>query len=148
MDKKILKAKRQVLAERVRKYGARMERVPDDELAQANENCALKFSGVAPRRSCWISWFFFVQVYEGQDGIIRLAITRNELDETGEWKDGITWDEIQQIKREIGYGELDAVEIFPADSRLVYVANVRHLWVYPEPHPHSLYFASIKATTK
>lgn len=49
------------------------------------------------------------------------------------WVDNITWDELMQIKREIGLGDRDAVEIFPADKDIVNVANMRHLWVTASP---------------
>lgn len=60
--------------------------------------------------------------------LVRLSINTTHL--TGErWKDGLTWDRLQAIKSEIGYGEHDAVEIYPKDVDVVNVANMRHLWV-------------------
>ena len=52
---------------------------------------------------------------------------------TGEWGDNIPWRELQRIKREVGYGDRDAVEIFPADRDVVNVANMRHLWIVSKP---------------
>ena len=54
---------------------------------------------------------------------------------SGRWKDGISWDALQEIKSAVGYGDRDAVEIFPAQKDLVNVANMRHLWIVPESIP-------------
>ena len=63
---------------------------------------------------------------------VRLTICRTSL--AGDrWQDGITWDDLQRLKRECGYGDADAIEIFPADMDVVNVANMRHLWVMAEP---------------
>lgn len=51
----------------------------------------------------------------------------------GRWVDGISWDDLQRLKREAGYGESDAVEVYPADSDVVNVANMRHLWILETP---------------
>ena len=77
---------------------------------------------------------FLVQEYEPPSAhvIARLSICRTSI--SGNlWKDGITWDELQRIKNEVGYGDADAVEIYPADGDVVNVANMRHLWVMDAP---------------
>ena len=79
----------------------------------------------------WRSRNFFVAVYRERDGIERLSINRTTATKKS-WADGISWEELQRLKRECGRGDLDAVEIFPADSDVVNVANMRHLWVLPE----------------
>lgn len=82
------------------------------------------------------SRFFLVQCYQEPDGVTRLSVARAEIDtSTGRWKDGITWDELQEIKRQVGLGEYMAVEIFPADRDVINVANMRHLWVMRDPLP-------------
>ena len=64
--------------------------------------------------------------------IVRLSINRTLL--SGErWEDGITWDELQSIKMQCGYGDFDAMEIYPADRDIVNVANMRHLWIMASP---------------
>ncbi len=75
---------------------------------------------------------FMVQVYlvPGHENLIRLSIHRTEADSTGNFKDGITWDQLQKIKNEIGYADNCAVEIFPPADDLVYDSNIRHLWVF------------------
>lgn len=41
------------------------------------------------------------------------------------------WRHLQSIKNEIAGSEREAVELFPAESRLVDGANQTHLWVFP-----------------
>lgn len=84
----------------------------------------------------WWSRYFLVQEFGEKDGIRRLSVARSEIDAaSGRWKDGISWEELQEIKRQIGLGDCMAVEIFPADRDVVNVANMRHLWVLPAPLP-------------
>lgn len=76
---------------------------------------------------------FLVQIFHAPaPAVVRLSVCRTSI--AGDrWKDGITWDELQQIKHECGYGEWDAVEVYPADENVVNVANMRHLWIMAEP---------------
>ena len=82
----------------------------------------------------WRSRDFLVQEYaEAEPVLVRLSVLRTTLDpKLGRWVDGITWDELQAIKSEIGYGSHDALELSPADQDVVNVANLRHLWVMRE----------------
>jgi len=72
---------------------------------------------------------------EGELGV-RLTVNRTAMRPDGEWEDGITWDELQAIKREIGYGDYYAIEVYPKDADLVDLANMRHLWVPAEDLPY------------
>lgn len=81
----------------------------------------------------WRSKRFLVVLYVEPGDHIRMTINFCALGKSGGWQDGLFWEEIQQIKREIGRGEQWAVEIFPADSDLVNVANMRHIWLLDEP---------------
>lgn len=80
---------------------------------------------------------FFVQEFAESAPIdVRLSICRTDV--IGDrWKEGITWDELQRLKRECGYGDRDAVEVFPADIDVVNVANMRHLWVMVDAIPYA-----------
>jgi hypothetical protein len=40
---------------------------------------------------------------------------------------------LQDIRNAVGFSERDAVEVFPAKNDTVNVANLRHLWIMPEP---------------
>jgi len=80
----------------------------------------------------WASKQYLVQVYEENDGIIRLSINRVSRS-GGNWSDKITWDELQRIKSEVGFGAYYAYEVYPPDDKVVNEANMRHLWVTPVP---------------
>ncbi len=81
----------------------------------------------------WRSKFFFAQLYNESNGYQRLSVCKSSLNDVGRWDDGITWDELMQVKRECGFADIDALEIFPADKDIVNVANMRHLFIPPEP---------------
>ncbi len=81
----------------------------------------------------WRSKRFLVVLYIEPDDHTRMTINYAALGKAGGWQDGITWEEIQQAKRDIGRGEQWAVEVFPADSQLVNVANMRHIWLLDNP---------------
>ncbi len=77
---------------------------------------------------------FMVQAYDEAAGIIRLSVHRCAFSiATGRWKDGIRWDDLQHIKTLAGYGDMCAVEIYPPLADEVNVANIRHLFILPEP---------------
>ncbi len=81
---------------------------------------------------CWRSRGFLVQGYTEADPVVlRLSILRTSLDANGGWQQDITWEELQRLKREAGFGDYEAVEVFPADVDVVNVANIRHLWLFP-----------------
>lgn len=53
-----------------------------------------------------------------------LSIKRNDREPIREWRD------LQRIKNELCGPEAEAVELFPAESRLTDEANQFHLWVF------------------
>lgn len=84
----------------------------------------------------WRSRYFLVQEYspEVDGGPRRLSISKTSVNQNAErWDDGITWDDLQRLKREAGYGGIDAVEVFPSDRDVVNVANMRHLFLMDAP---------------
>ena len=95
------------------------------------ENTLLGRPG-APKR-IYRSKKFLVQIFITPFyGVERMSVCRTALDGT-RWEANITWDELQRLKHECGYGELDAVEVYPADEDVVNVANMRHLFVMKYP---------------
>lgn len=83
------------------------------------------------RTEVWRSCDFLVQIFAEKHGAERLTICRTRI--MGKtWQDGISWDDLQRLKRECGRAKKWAVEIFPAESDIVNVANMRHLWVLPQ----------------
>lgn len=66
-----------------------------------------------------------VEIAEGMEGkFIHLSIKRNDKEPVHDWRD------LQTIKNELIGEENEALEIFPAESRLVDMSNQYHLWVY------------------
>ena len=61
----------------------------------------------------------------GVGSMIHLSIRRNDR------KAGIDWREFQQIKNQLVGSEAEALEIYPAETRLVDGANQYHLWCFP-----------------
>jgi hypothetical protein len=80
----------------------------------------------------WRSRHHLVHVYDEPGDIVRLSICRAEVNGQ-RWADGIPWDVLQKLKKQCGFGDRAAVEVFPPDSDVVNVANMRHLWVLPQP---------------
>lgn len=85
----------------------------------------------------WKSRYFMVQLYREDNAafpsLLRLSVNRSKLGGNGKWREGITWDELQAIKSEVGFGNWYGVEVYPADKDVVNDANMRHLWLMPTP---------------
>lgn len=77
---------------------------------------------------------FLVQIFQEEPGY-RISVNRTALNKQGEFDDGITWDELFTIKNAVGYGDMDAVELYPRERDIVNVANMRHLWVFNKQLP-------------
>jgi hypothetical protein len=121
-----IKYKRQYLRDESRKFSASLVEIP------CNSPLAELYPSKAPKRA-WRSREFLVQLFHDPSGLKRLSINRAEINSEGGWKDGITWDELQRLKNEAGFGEVQAIEFYPPDADLVYDANIRHLWLMFEP---------------
>ena len=82
--------------------------------------------------SVWRNKKFTVMVWNVPAGK-KLSISRNTWDShTRRYTDGITWDEIMEIKRGVGFGDKNAIEFYPPDDEVINIANVRHIWILPE----------------
>lgn len=81
----------------------------------------------------WRSREFLAQLYD-HEALRRLSVLRTSI-KGDRWADGITWDELQRVKSECGFGDVDAVEVYPADRDVVNVGNLRHLWLMEAPLP-------------
>jgi len=98
-----------------------------------HENPLNAYEGSAKPVKGWRNRNFLAAIYfEGNDAV-RLSVNRTELQNDGNWKGDITWDELMEVKRGIGMGDGWMVEIFPPDSEVVNVANMRHLWITGQP---------------
>jgi len=115
------------LKKQSKKYPANLVSIPLTEWPDYNEGeSGPKLINVLRNRS------FLVQVFLEKNGTIRLSINRTKLNGDGEWSDQISWDELQRLKRQAGYTGCLAVEVYPRDSDLVNISNMRHLWIMPD----------------
>jgi hypothetical protein len=58
--------------------------------------------------------------------VIHLSIKRIDKQPIHDWRD------LQKIKTELLGAEIEAIELYPAESRVVDTANQYHLWCFPE----------------
>lgn len=89
-----------------------------------------------PPSTVWRSRYFVVLEFNEISSlgpVKRLTVAKSIMQSNGRWEDGISWDELQDIKRQVGLGNHYAIEVFPRDRDVVNVANMRHLWVLSSP---------------
>lgn len=90
------------------------------------------FNGMG-RFAVYESKHYLVQLFREENDVIRISANRTRLRPDGHWDDNISWDELQEIKQQIGYEDHFAIEIYPSRFDEINVANMRHLWVLPRP---------------
>lgn len=66
-------------------------------------------------------------------GVYRLSIWRE-----GESDEVISWEDLQRVKSLCGFGNLDAVEVYPRDCDVVNTGNGRHLYLMPDLLPYAM----------
>lgn len=78
------------------------------------------------RYTVWLRWCRIAQdaPHFAGERVIHLSIKRNDKGTLRDWR------HLQRIKNELVGAEVEAVELFPADSRLVDEANQYHLWCF------------------
>ena len=108
------------------RYPMGMVIVPEREWPEARRG----FRSDARPCEVWRSRNFLAQIYKEERGI-RVSVCRTMLKDNGQLYDNISWDELMQIKREIGAGASYAVEVLPPDEHAINVANMRHFWILP-----------------
>lgn len=121
--KREIKYRQRYLREQNKLYSANLECLPKSVWPESVYNMNPMPEQVFRSRD------FLVQQFPPKDGAIRLSVIRTMIDDDGEWMQGISWDELQRIKRACGYAQWCAIEIFPPDVDMVNVANMRHLWL-------------------
>jgi len=72
-----------------------------------------------------INSLYQVSIHEHEGGWTWLAIVRLDREAIHDWR------HLQRIKNEICGPEREAIELYPAESRLVDASNQFHLWVMP-----------------
>ncbi len=115
----------------------------DTLMAQPAEFFQKIFGGripTLPEKLSWIearvresaSWLLYrnnlyLVVIEMTAPLIHVCIRRHD------GKPCANWNHLQQIKSELIGPEHEAVQLFPAESRLINTTNEYHLWVHPTP---------------
>ena len=110
-----------LVAQENKKFGEHFQPISREkwhEEAQRKENLC----------EVWRNRNFCVQIYD-EGNVQRLSINRTSINLKGEWNADISWEELQAIKNAVGFADRTAVEIFPPESDVINVANMRHLWI-------------------
>lgn len=110
-------------------FGDQLVETPVDPVALRAAGGKAKAVGV------WRSRRFLVVLWIEPNTARRLTCQRTKIRPDGQWEDGITWDDLQRLKTEAGFGDAWAVEAYPPSADVVNVANMRHLWLLDAP-PH------------
>lgn len=82
--------------------------------------------------TAWEGDGFLVGLFVFQ-GWYRLSIWRE-----GFAPEAMSWEDLQRVKSACGFGEVDAVEVYPRDCDVVNTGNGRHLYLMPEPLPFAM----------
>ena len=72
--------------------------------------------------AAWYSPEFIAGLFR-QDGVLRFSVARAEVS-----GNPLSWEELMQVKRDCGFGDYDAVEVYPKDSDIFNTGNIRHLY--------------------
>ena len=105
-------------------WGRTLRQLPKEAFGLATASMTI------PPFEVWRSRDFLVQVFD-ENGQVRITVNRTHQPNGKDWAGGISWDELQQIKAEIGRADQWAVEIYPPDEEIVNLAVMRHLWLLP-----------------
>jgi hypothetical protein len=73
----------------------------------------------------WSNSRYQVAIYRHDGGAVHLSFKTHDRSARHDWRD------MQRIKNELCGPEREAIELFPAEARLVDAANQYHLWVMP-----------------
>ena len=77
--------------------------------------------------SIWVNDVYQVIKRDCKNGQVHLSIRRNDRTHLRDWR------HYQQIKNQLVGEECEAIELYPAESRLVDNANQFHLWCFLDP---------------
>lgn len=126
MNKKELSLRRKYLREENRKCSDQLKFVPEDKWPASMKVKSVDRVGVMRSKE------FLVQIFS-EHGTIRLSVNRTELEDSGRFSDGLTWDDLMRVKAECGYGHKWAVEVLPPLDEVVNVSNMRHIFMLDNP---------------
>jgi hypothetical protein len=99
-----------------------------DEFVECDVTKIQNPHGFTPPVKAFRNKRFVCQIFT-HEGFTRLSINRTSINENGDYQDGITWDELYQIKNAVGFASSELVELYPKDVDLVNRGNLRHLWL-------------------
>lgn len=103
--------------------------IPQHEIERARAIVEAHGAEYHPPDEVWVNGeyqcFVGYMSEDGRDGPLSLSIKRNDKTPPQDWR------EKQAIKNEVAGPEREAVEIYPAESRLVDDADQAWLWVFP-----------------
>lgn len=108
-----------------------MTLIPRDRWPTAYRNSAEAPTKAWESRKC-LAQLYDIGAREGRTAM-RLSVCRVTLQDNGHWEQNLTWEELMTVKRECGFADWYAVEIYPRDRDIVNVANLRHLWLLATP---------------
>lgn len=77
---------------------------------------------------------YLVQLFKDSEHV-RISVNVTRIKDSGHWEEGISWETLMEIKRLLGYGDFDAVEVYPRDADEVNIANIRHLFILNDSLP-------------
>jgi len=72
--------------------------------------------------------YMYTCIVRSKPKVTWLSVKRNDIEPIHNWR------HLQQIKNDICGEEREAIELYPAMSRIVDAANQYHLWVLPAGH--------------
>ena len=81
----------------------------------------------------WISRDFMAQRFVDRE-FMRVTVMKTRM-RNGQFEDGITWDELQMVKSQIGLSQAWCCELYPPDDCVVNDFNMRHLFIMPSAPP-------------
>lgn len=94
--------------------------------AKADPRYAAALNDEIREREMWKNDRYTVTVTRNDEGHVTcLSIKRNDGGAVRDWR------HMQKIKNQLAGSEAEAIQLFPAESRLVDTANQTWLWVFP-----------------
>jgi len=100
---------------------------PASNAEGAEQEIRRKIQELHDNETVFINDIYQVNVRFLSDEFIHLSIKRRDRQTIHDWRD------LQEIKNQILGPECEAIEIYPAESRLVDMANQYHLWGSKNP---------------
>ena len=119
-----------------------------------SRNQAKQMVNECRKQEIWINEKYQVNVLRGEncDQYIHMEDFKGKCDylsiKTIDKKPIHDWRDLQQIKNELCGKDREALEIYPAESRLVDTANQYHLWVIPKDAQIPFGFTQREVITK